>query len=892
MSKVRVYEVARELGLQNRDLIQRIAALGIQVRNHMSVLDQSEVDRVKRSLSREQGASMVEERIRPTVVRRRKKDVKKVASAPTTPPTPVVEAAPEPPVVEEPVVNEAPPPVPNEPTISKEELQAQRAEAALAEARRISDEAERRRAEAEAAEQAAIEAAAAAEAAAQEAEAERLAKESETPPAFDPTKPNVPPAPPMPSVPVDLEPAEPLSPEEEKRLRFADPHLPPGVVGRGKTQAPGAAPLSEAKRKQIVAAHAANRPQRRREIRPSLGGGPGQRRGGARPGKKRLSPGKKGKQTEITVPSAAKRKIRIEDQIQLQMLAQRMSLKSMDVLMKLMQMGVSNLHINSTLDADTAMLLAEEFGYEVENVAMSEDQVVVDARGDFVDSEDDREVRPPIVTVMGHVDHGKTSLLDKIRSAKVASGEAGGITQHIGAYRVETGKGTVVFLDTPGHEAFTAMRARGAQATDIVILVVAADDGVMPQTREAVSHSQAAEVPIVVAVNKIDRPDAQSDKVMNELAALGLQPEAWGGTTTYIPTSAHTGQGIDDLLDNILLQAEMLELSANEKVPAEGVVLEAKLDRGRGPVAHVLVRDGTLSTGDYVVAGGAWGRVRAMTDDRGNKLKVAGPATPLEVLGLQDVPQAGDTFYKVTSQKKAQEVAERFKKQGPSRPSVMSAARGLDQLQALLQSGDVKELNLVIKADVQGSVEAVTSEMLKQSTEKVKVNVILAGAGGITENDIMLASASNAIVIGFNVRPQGKASSTSKKENVEVRTYSVIYEAIDDVKAAMAGLLAPRLVEKELGKAEVREVFTIPKIGAVAGCMVTDGKIVRSSQCRLVRDAVVVWEGQLQSLRRIKDDVKEVPSGLECGIRLQGYNDIKQGDVIECFEHEEVAATL
>ncbi|MEM8605565.1 MAG: translation initiation factor IF-2 [Myxococcota bacterium] len=844
MSKVRVYEVARELGVENRDLIQRMATLGIQVRNHMSVLDPAEVDRVKRALGKDRSETLVEERIRPTVVRRKRRKKEEVEAAPTestlapateparesvAPPAPQAEAAPEP--ARESVAPPAPAPEP-------------------------------------------------------------LPVAADPAPEPAPPEPTPPPArvsEPPPPPPAD---EAPVPPGEQGR--FSHDPLPPGVMRRGKAKAPGAAPLSEGARRRIVAEHAAQREQhapRRREIRGRSSIGPTGRPQG-RPGKKRLQPGKKPKQTEITVPGAQKRVIRIDDNIQLQTLAQRMSLKATDVLMRLMELGVSGVHINSTLDADTAAVLASEFNYEVENVARSEDEIVGDARGQFEDKADDRSHRPPVVTVMGHVDHGKTSLLDKIRESDVVAGEAGGITQHIGAYRVDTRQGTVVFLDTPGHEAFTAMRARGAQATDIVVLVVAADDGVMPQTQEAVNHAQAAEVPIVVAVNKIDKPEANPDKVKNELAALGLQPEDWGGDTMYIPCSAISGEGVESLLENVLLQAEVLELTANPSIPAEGVVLEAYLDRGRGPVANVLIRDGTLDTGDYVVAGGAWGRVRAMTDDRGKPLGAAGPATPAEVLGLAELPAAGDVFYQVTDQRKAQEVAGSRKKPGSQSAAPAGGLRGLDQLQALMQSGDVQELRLVVKADVQGSVEALQGSLSDLGTEKVKVNVIHTGVGGITENDVMLASASQAIVLGFNVRPQGKASSTSKKEGVEIRTYNVIYEAIDDVKAAMKGLLAPKVVQADLGKAEVRQTFGIPKIGTIAGCMVLDGKINRGAQARLVRDGVVVWEGAMGSLRRFKEDVREVQAGMECGIGLQGFNDIKEQDVIECFEEKQVEATL
>jgi translation initiation factor IF-2 len=734
-------------------------------------------------------------------------------------------------------------------------------------------------------------------------------------PAARPEAPAAAEAPTEPSAPAQ-EPSAPAAPEpeapaaaaassEEEGARSSEPppasvrlahaNLPPGVVARGKTVAPGAGPLPESARNRIVSEHQKRRPDapRRRELgRAALGptGRPGGRVG--RPGKKKMAPGKKGKQTEITVPSAQKRVIRIEDQIQLQQLAQRMSLKATDVLMKLMQLGMGGVHINSTLDAETAKILASEFGYDVENVARSEEEVIGDARGQFEDLAEDREARVPVVTVMGHVDHGKTSLLDRIRKADVAGGEAGGITQHIGAYRVETDKGSVVFLDTPGHEAFTSMRARGAQATDVVVLVVAADDGVMPQTKEAVHHAKAANVPIVVAVNKVDKHDAQPDKVKTELASEGLQPEEWGGEAMFVHCSAISGEGVEQLLESIVLQSEMLELTANSKIPAQGVVLESYLDRGRGPVANVLVKDGTVETGDFVVAGAAWGRVRAMTDDRGKQLKAAGPSTPVEVLGLSEVPSAGDLVYKVTDQKKAQEVAEANKKPTEKPISATGAARGLDQLQQMLQSGDVQELKLVVKADVQGSVEALQKSLTDLSTDKVKVNVIHTGVGGITDNDVMLASASNAIILGFNVRPQGQASNTAKKENVEVRTYNVIYEALDEVKKAMAGLLEPKLVERDLGKAEVRQTFTIPKIGTIAGCYVVDGKILRAGKARLVRDGVQVWQGAIGSLKRFKEDAREVATGYECGIGLQGFNDLKEGDVIESFELEEVRAEL
>jgi translation initiation factor IF-2 len=492
---------------------------------------------------------------------------------------------------------------------------------------------------------------------------------------------------------------------------------------------------------------------------------------------------------------------------------------------------------------------------------------------------------------MGHVDHGKTSLLDRIRKTNVAAGESGGITQHLGAYSVDHKKGPIVFLDTPGHAAFTAMRARGAEVTDIVILVVAADDGVMPQTKEAIAHARAAKTPIVVAINKMDKPDARPEVVMRDLGTEGLQSEEWGGDTQFFQVSAQTGQGIEELLDGVLLQAEILELDANPNVPATGVVLESYLDRGRGPVANVLVKDGTLSTGSMVLAGAAFGKIRAMTDDRGKQVVKAGPSTPVEILGLSEVPDTGDPFFAVTDMRAAQQIAERRKKAQPKSQVAAGGKAGLDALFEKMKEGEAQELKLVIKADVHGSSEALVKALTDLGTEKVKVNVIHSGVGGITENDVMLASASNAIIIGFHVRPTGGASKTAKSEHVEIRSYSIIYEAVDAVKSAMLGLLKPVLRENTLGKAEVRQLFQIPK-GTIAGCIVTDGKLSRAGRVRLVRDSVQVWEGAIRSLRRIKDDVREVAAGLECGVGLDGFNDVKEHDVIECFEVQEVSASL
>jgi len=591
--------------------------------------------------------------------------------------------------------------------------------------------------------------------------------------------------------------------------------------------------------------------------------------------------------------SAHKKVIRIEGDITLQGMAQKMSLKATEVLMKLLSMGMSNVHINTTLDGDTAKILAGEFGWEVQDVGRSEEQSIAEARGEE-EAEPESETtlsRPPVVTVMGHVDHGKTSLLDRIRKANVAGGEAGGITQHIGAYKVETPQGTVVFLDTPGHEAFTQMRARGASVTDIVVLVVAADDGVMPQTKEAIVHAKAAKVPIIVAINKIDKPDADPERVQRELGDQGLVPEEWGGDTLFVRVSATTGEGIDRLIEAIQLQSEILELKANPKRPASGTVLEALLDRGRGPVARVLVQDGTLRVGDFVLAGAGFGKVRAMTNEHSKQVYEAEPATPVEILGLSEVPNAGDRMDAVKDPKKAQEIAESRKGKLAKSLVPASARVSLEDIARRIAESDQQELRCIIKGDVQGSVEALAEALAKLSTDNVRLSIIQAAAGAITEGDVNLAIASRAIIIGFNVRPAGKAAPLAEENKVEIRLYSIIYNALEDVKAAMEGLLPPTLVEKQHGRAEVRQIFKV-KGTAVAGCHVIEGKIVRNAKVRLLRDAVVVWDGKIASLKRFKDDVREVVEGFECGISLEGYNDIKEKDVLECYEVEEIKQRL
>jgi translation initiation factor IF-2 len=607
-------------------------------------------------------------------------------------------------------------------------------------------------------------------------------------------------------------------------------------------------------------------------------------------GKKKLPLGKKGKQTQLTTPAEHKRVIRIEDTIAIQDLARNMSTKAPDVLKKLWAMGMTGVNINASIDFDTAQILASEFGYEVQNVAFKEEEA-------FAQKTEDSGalvVRSPVVTVMGHVDHGKTSLLDAIRKTRVAAGEAGGITQHVAAYKVAApGHGEIVFLDTPGHEAFTEMRARGAQATDIVVLVVAANDGVMPQTLEALSHAKDAKVTIIVAVNKIDLPDAQPERVRQQLADHGLIPEEWGGETMYVNVSALRGENVDRLLESIALTAEVLELKANPNKPAAGIVIEARLDRNRGPMATVLIQEGTLRVGDVLVAGRTYGKVRAMLDDRGEQVKEAGPSTPVEILGLDGVPDAGDQVNAAEDDKVAKQVVDHRREQFRKRELGGRTKVSLENMmERMAESADTKELKIVLKADVQGSAEALKAALSKLTTEKVRVNVIGAAVGGITESDVMLAKAGGAIIVGFHVRPAGKSTKLAEQEGVEIRLYDIIYDALDEVKAAMAGLLAPIKREVAMGKLQVRETFSIPKMGTVAGCMVTEGKINRKAHLRIIRDAIQVYEGKIGSLRRFKDDVSEVQHGFECGVMVAGWNEVKQGDVIEAYEVIEEAAQL
>jgi translation initiation factor IF-2 len=584
--------------------------------------------------------------------------------------------------------------------------------------------------------------------------------------------------------------------------------------------------------------------------------------------------------------AAVVREVEVPEAITVGELASRMSVKASEVIRELFKQGTM-VTINQSLDRDTAMLLVEEMGHKA---VAAEDKDAEDTLLDYLEAESEqaqRLPRPPVVTIMGHVDHGKTSLLDHIRRTRVAAGEAGGITQHIGAYHVDTEKGTISFLDTPGHAAFSSMRARGAQVTDIVILVVAADDGVMPQTIEAIQHARAAKVPLVVAINKIDKPDSNPDRVMQELTQHEVVPEEWGGDTMAVKVSAKSGEGIDDLLDALLLQAEVLELTAPVDGPAHGTIVESSIEKGRGPVATVLVQSGTLHAGDTIVSGTEHGRVRAMFDEGGRSVKTAGPSIPVQVLGLSGAPNAGDDVIAVDDEKKAREVAQL--RQERERQSRIDEQRGasLDQLFGQLQSGDQKSVNIILKGDVQGSVEALKDALLKLSNDEVKINVVGSGVGGITESDANLAVTSDAIMLGFNVRADAAARRVVDDKGLDLRYYSIIYELIDDMKKALSGLLSPEIKEEIIGLAEVRDVFRSSKFGAIAGCMVVDGVIKRNNPIRVLRDNVVIYEGALESLRRFKDDVGEVKAGTECGIGVKNYNDVQPGDQIEVFERTE-----
>ena len=858
MAKIRIYELARDLNMTNKTLLEKLRDLDIPAKTHMSSLDEEAVERVKKSLFGTPEKEIEITRIKPTIIRKRRKKVKKEAPPP-------VETAPEP-----------------------EEIEKDPVETVME---------------------------------ADEALKEKVEKKSPQPDMAEPEPPPV-------TKPLPLKPAKPKKekkkvkkqapakiiklpkapPPEEKK-----PEAPKPLVKKPKKSV-AKTPPKDPSQLEVKAPHedlpAKDKKKRKWAKRPDdiakdrkffkkkisfrkkeVVEGAALYSKGHR-GRKGLK-GAKAKTTavsqkpQITTPKAIKRRIKIDDTIVLSDLAKRMGIKASEMIKKLMDLGVMAT-VNQTIDFDTAVLVAAEFDYDLEKASFEEETVLK------LEKDDPKKLtqRPPVITIMGHVDHGKTTLLDVIRKTKITENEAGGITQHIGAYHVNTDKGPIVFLDTPGHEAFTAMRSRGAKVTDLVVLVVAADDGVMPQTLEAINHSKAAKVPIIVAVNKMDKPNADPERVQRELAEVDLTPEAWGGDTVFLEISAKMNQGIDDLLEMILLQAEMMELKANADKLAIGRVVEAKLDSGRGPIATVLVEEGTIHTGDAVVCGIHYGKVRALLNDRRVKVESAGPSMPVEVIGLSGVPQAGDELVALSDEKNAKQVSMHRVQKQRSKELAKTSKLSLEKLYEQMQEGEVKNLNLIIKADVHGSIEALRDSLVKLSNDEVKINVIHSATGTITESDVSLAAVSDATIIGFNVRPGAKVQGIANDENVDIRFYNIIYKVITDIKNAITGMMSSTFEERTLGSAEVREVFHVPKIGVIAGCYVTNGKVERGQLVRLIRDGIVLYSGKISSLRRFKDDAKEVQSGYECGIGIENYNDIKVGDSLECYYIEEIRPEL
>jgi len=884
--KLKVYELSRELNLKDAELLDVLANLDIPSHSRFSSLSYDQVEKVKVFCRENQGPGVQEKRVGSSIVRRRRKKVK--------------------PVVEEPPVVETSPEIKTEEMLSVEETPAV---AVVVEPEAEVPVAEKPEAVMEAEFEAEVSVTVEAEA----TEGTNLPVEEEGTSAAAEEKPSATEEKPAKAKhrgarvigKVALKklgrPVRGATPEEKRGgagKTTGDFRQRPAAAGRPVPAQP--APPVEGKKagrkgkKKGVSADAHREEGLRKKgfhkksvIKNLDLMGNEAPRGRRGKGKKSKVSRKGEHKTEITTPKEIKRIVKISEVISAGELAKHLGVKSAEIIRKLMELGVMAT-INQMIDIDTATIIAAEYGYSVENVAFNELIVLEET----LDVEESLLPRPPVVTVMGHVDHGKTSLLDAIREARVVDGEAGGITQHIGAYSVALPKGIISFIDTPGHEAFTTMRSRGAGITDIVILVVAADDGVMPQTVESINHARAAGVPIIVAVNKIDKPDARPDEVKRQLSEHGVVAEDWGGDTIFVEVSAKEHTNIDTLLEMILLQAEMMEVKANPNKPGKGVIIESRLDRGKGPLATVLVREGTLKRGDFVVAGLYSGRVRALIDDHGKPVESAGPSMPVEVLGLSGIPAAGDDFNVVKSEKIAKELSDHRQQQFREREISKTSRISLEDLFDQIQEGEVEKLNIIVKADVHGSAEAVAEALKKISTEKVKVDVIHMAVGGIKEADIMLASASKAIIIGFNVRPDIKAQNLAEEEHVDIRLYSVIYDLIDDVKKAMLGLLQPEIKEVYLGRAEIKEVFVVSKVGTIAGCRVIDGKVNRNAGVRLLRDNVVIYEGKISSLKRFKDDVKEVLSGYECGIGIEKYNDVKIGDVIEAFTTEEVAATL
>jgi translation initiation factor IF-2 len=880
MAKIRIYELAKQLNMTNKELLDKLREMNIAVKSHMSVMEEESVAGIKEALFEGKSEIVTEKRIKGTVIRRRKKVVKKKLEVEGI--TPVAEAEGEAPAklkakeALEVEPDQVVPPVSDE--ASKEKVtmivepDTSAAKADVEMPKETASKPEKAEAKPEKA-RSATRARVKKKPKAKKEQPAKIIKMPEVKPTADvtpekelarPVKAKAKPATHLKLVPMEERPATAkgkVKKKEKKRpakLEEREEFFKKKITFRKK----------EVVDKSDLYDERALRSRKGRR----------QRRGKV---------AIKGDKTLITTPKAIKRRIKIDEAIVVSDLAKRMGVKAREVIKELMALGVIAT-LNQAIDFETAGVVASEFDYEAERVSFVEDTLIRPEK----DDPEKLKPRPPVVTIMGHVDHGKTSLLDAIRQTKVIDGETGGITQHIGAYNVTLKNGQIVFLDTPGHEAFTAMRARGAEITDIVVLVVAADDGVMPQTTEAINHARAAGVPIMVAINKIDKPEAEPEKVKRQLAELGLSPEEWGGDTVFVNVSAKQEKGIEDLLEMILLQAEVLELKANPDKLALGHVIEAKLDPGRGSVATVLVQEGTLHGGDVVICGLHYGKIRAMIDDRGKRFDSAGPSMPVEIQGLSGVPMAGDDFMALADEKVAKQISLHRAQKRRLRDLAQSSRLTLDKYYEQMEGALVKDLNLIIRADVQGSIEALTEAIHKIVSTEVKVNIVHSATGAMTESDIMLAMVTNAIVIGFNVRPNPKVRDLAIEQNVDIRFYEVIYNFVNDIKAAMQGLMESTYKEHLVGRAEVRQVFNIPRIGTIGGCYVTEGKVERGQPVRLLREGVVVYNGKIGSLRRFKDDVKEVQSGYECGVGIENYNDLKVDDVIECYEIEEVKPVL
>ena len=866
MAKIRIYELARNLNMQNKELVDRVIALGIEIKSHMSSLDEELAARVSGSILGTKTEELVETRVKPTVIRRRRRVVKKEPAEVKADETTAAEEAPA--VLGEEVAAATDTPEAERPVEAQEEPAPAEEERKTPEPK--PDKVVKRLVSKKKPKPAKIIKKASKEIAA------KIIKMPLAPKVAEVKAKEIP---------------EPTRKAKVTRLPIAKETRP---VPAQREKAAGDLEKERKKRAKQPEEEVKDRKFFKKKIsfrKKAVVEGEDLYPTGFRKGRKVRKAAKakveKGLKPQITVPKAIKRRIKIDDAILLSELAKRMGIKAGEIIAKLISLGVMAT-VTQSIDFDTAALVAAEFDYEVDRAAFEEDVLLKFE----TDDPTQLQPRPPVVTIMGHVDHGKTSLLDGIRKTKITEMEAGGITQHIGAYHVRTEKGQIVFLDTPGHEAFTAMRARGAKVTDIVVLVVAADDGVMPQTIEAINHSRAAQVPIIVAVNKIDKANADPERVTRQLADHNLAPEEWGGETIYVHVSAKLNQGIDNLLEMILLQAELLELKANPNKLAAGYVVEAQLDSGRGPVATVLIKEGTLKVGDPVVCGIHYGKIRALLNDRGQQVKFAEPAIPVEIDGLSGVPMAGDEMISLADEKDARQVSTHRSQIQRSKDLTRSNRVSLENLYEQIQGGEVKDLNLIIKADVHGSIEALRDSLVKLSNEEVKINVIHSGTGTINESDISLAAVSNALIIGFNVRPSAKYQALANEEKVEMRFYNVIYDILRDVKDAVVGMMASTFEERILGRAEVRQTFHIPRIGTIAGCHVSDGKIERGQKVRLLRDGIVIYDGKIDSLRRFKDDAKEVPAGYECGIGVENYNDIKLGDTLECYYLEEIKPEL